>query len=152
MLRMDQVHVIRHKVLVEGRSIRKTAKELGISRNTVRKYLKVSEPVRDEPQRRVRPVSDAVAPKIEEILEDWNPRTTRKQRVTGTRLHRELRKRDIDVGVTTVRAYLREKRRQDAEVYIPLIYRPGEVAQVDFFEVTVEIEGQRLKAWKFLVY
>jgi len=54
--------------------------------------------------------------------------------------------------VTTVRAYLREKRRQDAEVFIPLIYRPGEVAQVDFFEVAVEIEGQRRKVWMFLIY
>ena len=48
MLRMDQVHVIRHKVLVEGRSIRKTAKDLGVSRNTVRRYLKLSEPIRKE--------------------------------------------------------------------------------------------------------
>ncbi len=53
MLRMDQVHVIRHNVLVEGQSIRKTAKDLGVSRNTVRKYLKLSEPIREEPRRRV---------------------------------------------------------------------------------------------------
>ena len=152
MLRMDQVHVIRHKVLVEGRSIRKTAKELGVSRNTVRRYLKISEPVREEPLRRVRPVAEAAAPEIEQVLEDWDARSTRKQRVTGTRLHRELRKRGVVVGVTTVRAYLREKRRQEAEVYIPLIYRPGEVAQVDFFEVTVEIDGQRRKVWMFLIY
>lgn len=152
MLRMDQVHVIRHKVLVEGQSIRKTAKDLGVSRNTIRKYLKVSEPVREEPLRRVRPVAEAAAPEIERVLEDWDARSTRKQRVTGTRLHRELRKRGVVVGVTTVRAYLREKRRQAAEVYIPLIYRPGEVAQVDFFEVTVEIEDQRVKVWMFLIY
>ncbi len=152
MLRMDQVHVIRHKVMVEGLSIRKTAKDLGVSRNTVRRYLKVSEPVREEPRRRVRPVAEAAAPEIEQVLEDWDARSTRKQRVTGTRLHRELRKRGIVVGVTTVRAYLREKRRQAAEVFIPLIYRPGEVAQVDFFEVTVEIEGQRRKVWMFLIY
>lgn len=152
MLRMDRVHVIRHKVLVEGRSIRKTAKELGVSRNTVRKYLKRSEPIREEPRRRARPVADMAAPKIEQILQDWDARRTRKQRVTGTRLHRELRKQGVEVGVTTVRAYLREKRRQEAEVYIPLVYRPGEVAQVDFFEVTVEISGQRVKAWMFLLY
>ncbi len=152
MLRMDQVHVIRHKVLVEGRSIRKTARDLGVSRNTVRRYLKLSEPLREERGRRARPVSDAVAPEIEGILEDWDARSTRKQRVTGTRLHRELRKRGVEVGITTVRACLREKRRQQAEVYIPLVYRPGEVAQVDFFEVTVEIEGQRVKAWMFLLY
>ena len=54
MLRMDQVHVIRHKVLVEGRSIRRTARDLGVSRNTVRRYLKLSEPIREEPRRRVR--------------------------------------------------------------------------------------------------
>jgi transposase len=35
MLRMDQVHVIRHKVLLEGKSVRSVAKEMGVSRNTV---------------------------------------------------------------------------------------------------------------------
>lgn len=36
---MDQVHVIRHQVLVEGRSQRRVAREFGISRVTVRKYV-----------------------------------------------------------------------------------------------------------------
>ena len=38
MLRMEQVHVIRHKVLIEGRGQRQAAREMGLSRNTV-KYL-----------------------------------------------------------------------------------------------------------------
>jgi len=37
MLRMDQVHVVRHKVLVEGRTQRSVARELGLSRMTVGK-------------------------------------------------------------------------------------------------------------------
>ena len=34
---------------------------------------------------------------------------------------------------------------------MPLVHRPGDEAQVDFFEVTVEVGGERGKAWKFLM-
>ena len=34
---------------------------------------------------------------------------------------------------------------------MPLVHRPGDEAQVDFFEVTVELGGERRKAWKFLM-
>ena len=40
---MDHVVLIRHKVLQEKKSQRSVAEELGISRNTVKKYLKDSE-------------------------------------------------------------------------------------------------------------
>jgi transposase len=52
---VDQVHVIRHNVLVEGRSARQVAKELGISRRTVRKYLTEAAPIGNEAQPRRRP-------------------------------------------------------------------------------------------------
>ena len=57
MLRMDQVHVIRHKVLREGASIRQAARALGLaaagpSRNTVSKYLDQSAPARRTYRRR----------------------------------------------------------------------------------------------------
>ena len=58
---MDQVHVIRHQVLVEGRSQRQVAKEFGISRLTVRKYVRETAPRRKETGPRARPVWDAVA-------------------------------------------------------------------------------------------
>ena len=151
MLRMDQVHVIRHKVLIEGCSRRSVAREMGVSRNTVRKYLRVSEPRRVEPEPRARPVLEEVAPRLEELMQLWSLRTTRKQRITGSRLHRQLLEDGLQVGVTTVRGWLREWRRQRAEVYIPLVHRPGEEAQVDFFEVTVDEGGYRRKAWKFLL-
>lgn len=150
MLRMAQVHVIRHKVLVEGLSIRRVAREMGVSRNTVSKYLKQPQPIRREESRR-KPVLERVAPRIDALLVEWSGRTTPKQRITGTRIHRQLREEGYEVGTTTVRTYLREKRRQAAEVYIPLVYHPGDVAQVDFFEVTVDEEGTRRKAWKFLM-
>lgn len=148
---MDQVHVIRHKVLVEEKSIRSVAKEMGISRNTVSKYLTVSEPKRGDRRNKPSPVTEEVSPRIEQILQEWKSRTTPKQRITGTRVHRQLVEEGYEVGTTTVRDYLRERRRQKAEVFIPLAHRPGEEAQVDFFEVTVEEDGEQRKAWKFVM-
>lgn len=149
---MDKVYVIRHKVLAERQSIRSVAKELGISRNTVTKYLDQSEPVRKQGAPRGRPVMDRVAPRIDEILEEWRHRVTPKQRVTGDRILRQLREDHFQVGITTVRDYLREKHRQSAEVFIPLVYHPGEEGQFDFFEVTVEEKGQLRRAWKLLLH
>src|SRR5215203_4302684 len=137
MLRMDQVHVIRHKVLVEGQSIRAVARQMGISRNTVSKYLKVSESKRIVSQPKPSPVMETVAPRIEELLEEWRGRTTPKQRITGTRIHHQLVEEGYEVGITTVRDYLRERKRKRA--------------QVDFFEVSVEEDGEIRKAWKFVM-
>jgi transposase len=151
MLRMDQVHVIRHKVLVEGRSIRSVAREMHVGRNTIKKYLALSEPARVVRQEKPSPVREMVAPRIDAIVEQWRGRTTPKQRITGTRIHRQLVEEGYQVGITTVRDYLREKRRQQAEVFIPLVHRPGDEAQVDFFEVSVEEDGRIEKAWKFVM-
>ncbi|MDA1129267.1 MAG: IS21 family transposase, partial [Chloroflexi bacterium] len=148
---MEQVHVIRHKVLIEGQSQRRVAMEMGLSRNTVKKYLGVSEPQRVEVQPRAKPVLDLVKPRMDQLLEEWAGRTTAKQRLTASRLHQELVGEGYRVGVTLVRDYLREVRRRNAEVFIPLVHRPGDEAQVDFFEVTVDEAGTRRKAWQFLM-
>src|SRR5919202_4180388 len=90
MLRMDQVHVVRHKVLVEGQSIRSVAREMGIGRNTMKKYLTLSGPRSVGRQKKPSPVKDLVAPRIDRILQEWRHRTTHKQRITGSRIHRQL--------------------------------------------------------------
>ena len=148
---MEQVHVIRHKVLIEGQSQRRVAREMGLSRNTVKKYLEVSEPKRLELNPRSRPVLEEVKPRMDQLLEEWAGRVTAKQRLTGSRLHRELVQEGYQVGVTLVRDYLQEVKRRKAEVFIPLVHRPGDEAQVDFFEVTVDEAGTRRKAWQFLM-
>ncbi len=148
---MDKVCVIRHKVMVEGKSVRSVSRELGISRNTVAKYLGVSEPVRRETVPRPQPVLEKVAARIDEIQAEWAHRVTPKQRLTGSRIHRQLVEERYQVGITTVRDYLREKRRRAAEVFIPLVHRPGEEAQCDFFDVTVEEKGKLRQAWKLVL-
>jgi len=152
MLRMEKVYVIRHKVLVERRRGRSVARELGVSRNTISKYLQTSEPVRKPGAApRPRPVTDKIAPRIDEILSEWAGRVTPKQRITGSRIHRQLLKDNYQVGVTVVRDYIREKRRRAAEVFIPLVHHPGEEGQFDFFDVDVEEDGVFRKAWKLVL-
>jgi hypothetical protein len=95
---------------------------------------------------------DKVGPRIDEILEEWKYRVTPKQRITGSRILRQLCEDHYQVGITTVRDYLREKRRRAAEVYIPLVYRPGDEGQFDFFDVTVEDRGEFRHVWKLLLH
>jgi alkanesulfonate monooxygenase SsuD/methylene tetrahydromethanopterin reductase-like flavin-dependent oxidoreductase (luciferase family) len=104
MLRMDQVHVVRHKVLVEGRSQRAVARELGLARVTVRKYLDQAIAVRRPEKARGRPVWDAVGPRVEALLAESVGWTGGKQRLTATRLHALLVAEGQRVGVTVVRA------------------------------------------------
>jgi len=148
---MDQVHVIRHQVLVEGRSQRRVAKEFGISRLTVRKYVGEAAPSRKEAGPRARPVWDVVAERVQAVLADSVRWTGGKQRLTATRLHELLRAEGKRVGVTVVKEAVAEWKRQRREVFVPLTYRPGDLAEVDFFEVLVDIDGTRRKAWLFLM-
>jgi transposase len=148
---MDLVHVIRHKVLVEEISIRAVAREMGVSRNTVRKYLQESEPARKCGVLRRKPVMEAVTGRIGDLLDEWSTRTTPKQRVTGTRVHRALRDEGFTVGLTTVRAVLSERRRRRQETFVPLVHYPGDEAQIDFFEVTLDVGGERRKAHMFVM-
>ena len=148
---MDQVHVIRHQVLVEGRSQRQVAKEFGISRLTVRNYVAEAAPRRKETGPRARPVWDKVGARVEALLTASAQWTGGKQRLTATRLHELLVAEGHAVGVTVVKDAVAEWKRQRREVFVPLTYRPGDLAEVDFFEVLVDIDGTRRKAWLFLM-
>ena len=141
MLRMDQVHVVRHKVLVEGRSQRAVARELGLARVTVRRYLEQAVPGRKAEARRPRPVWEAVAERVQAVLTDSVRWTGGKQRLTATRLHELWVAEGHRVGVTVVKDAVAEWKRQRREVFVPLTYRPGDLAEVDFFEVLVDVNG-----------
>lgn len=148
MLGMGQIAIVRHLALAKREPIRSVARRLGLSRNTVRKYVRQGteqseDRVAGRGRRRRRPVRDVVGPRIDQLLAEWAEQTTAKQRITGSRVHAQLVAEGFSVGTTTVRAHLRARRRQAAEVFIPLEHRPGEAAQVDFFAVTVTVGGER---------
>lgn len=148
---MEQVYGVRHLVLAEGWGIRRAAREFGISRNTVRRYLAGAAPGVRKRSARPRPVLERVRARMEEILAD-SPRWTQgKQRLTATRLHAMLVEDGHEVGATLVKEYVAEWKRRRREVYVPLEYLPGDLGEIDFFEVWVDVAGKRTKAFLFLL-
>src|SRR5262244_3222569 len=118
---MEEVFVVRHKVLVEGVPVRRVARALGISRNTVRRYLRGAPAGVGQPRgRRGHPVRDVVGPRAEAILGAAPRWTGGKQRLTAARLHRMLTGEGFSVGETVVKQIVREWQRRRQEVFVPL--------------------------------
>src|SRR4051812_23118593 len=102
MLAMDQVAVVRHRVLVEGASRREVARALGVSRNTVRRYLAGAPVGKRPPTSRKRPALERARERMEALLAEAPRWTGGKQQLTAQQLHRMLRAEGIQVGVTLV--------------------------------------------------
>jgi len=153
MVSMELVAVIRHKVLTEGVPIRDVARQLCLSRNTIRRYVraKVVPVPKATSAPRATPARALVAEAAAAIWSARRTFTAGKQRLTATRLWEILRDDGHEVSPRTVRRLVESFRRAEREVTVPLVYAPGELAQVDFFEVWVEVAGACPKAWLFLM-
>jgi transposase len=149
---MEEVYVVRHRHLVEGVPIRRLAREMGINRGTIRRYLRGAPAGQGKPRGvEGAPITDAVKPRAEALLEDSKRWTAGKQRLTAARLHELLRGEGFVVGYTVVKDIVREWKRRRKEVFVPLVYKPGDLAEVDFFEVFVDVDGERRKAHMFVM-
>lgn len=124
---------------------------MGLSRNTVKRYLELPAPTRTEAEPRPRPTWERAWPRIDQLMRESSKWAQGKQRLTATQLHKMLVAENIQVGVTLVKEAVAEWKRQREEVFVPLVYHPGDLAEVDFFEVLVDIDNQRRKAWMFLM-
>ena len=95
-----------------------------------------------------RPKLDPFTDIIDRILAD--DRTVhRKQRHTSKRIFERLRdEHGFSGGQTIVKDYVREQRRGQREMFVPLVHPPGH-AQVDFVEADAIIAGVKLRAHFF---
>ena len=135
----DVIEIVRlHEV--EGLGVRAIAKRLGLSRNTVRKYLR--EPAVPEYGPR-RPASSKLEPHLAWLTE----RTQHDGVWNSVRLHRELRERGYEGGRTILKDYLRPLRPpKTPSVVVRYEVPPGEEAQVDFGVFAYEDERGRRKS------
>ena len=142
MYKVDEYLQVRRAVMVDGMSIRETARTFGLRRHTVRKMLAYSVPPgyrRQNPPRR--PKLEPYTGVIDRILKD-DLGCPRKQRHTAKRIFERLRDEyGFDGGYTTVKDYVRENRRQTRKMFVPLSHAPGH-AQCDFGEALVATGGR----------
>lgn len=125
-----------------------TSKKFGVHRRMVRQAIESAlPPARKKPERK-RAKFDAVKDFIERILLT-DEHAPRKQRHTAHRIFSRLRQElpEVEISERTVRQYVEEIRVSiglaKREVFIPQHYEYGAEAQVDWYEATVELAGER---------
>ena len=129
MKRVDTIARVRREYLVRGRSIREIARELHISRNTVRKILRSGE-TEFVYERTVQPLPKLGSWRTElDRLLTANAARSSRERLTLIRVFEELRVLGYAGGYDAVRRYAaswqREQSAATAAAFVPLSFAPG---------------------------
>jgi transposase len=145
MLIVETIARIRREFFVRGKSIKEIGRDLGVSRNTVRKVLR-SGATSFAYEREVQPL-----PRIGRWRADLdrllaaNEAKPARERLTLIRLFEELRALGYAGGYDAVRRYARTWCKDHvaaaAGAYIPLTFAPGEAYQFDWSQEIVLLSG-----------
>ena len=169
MISLKQKAEILLKYFREGESQREISRTLGISRKTVRKYIKefeeklqklgsesdekkilllieemVSKPKYDTSKRKKVKLTDEVIEIIDKCLEENEKKKLSgksKQIMKKIDIHEYLIEKGYDISYTTVCNYIREKG-EIKEAFIRQEYMLGETLEFDWGEVKLNIDGK----------
>ena len=145
MLIVETIGRIRREHFVKGKTIKEIVRDLGISRNTVRKALRSEETSfvygRDtQPLPKLGPWSK----KLDDLL-GTNAKKPARERLTLIRVFEDLRGLGYEGGYDAVRRYARKWRDEQgaltAAAYVPLSFEPGEAYQFDWSHEIVLLDG-----------
>ncbi len=145
MLIVETIARIRREHFVKGKTIKEIARDLGVSRNTVRKVLRSGE-TSFEYERRVqpRPKLGRWTAELDAFLEGNAGKSAREQ-LTLIRICEELRGRGYEGSYDAVRRYAGRWAKQHgqamAAAYVPLSFAPGEAYQFDWSHEIVLLSG-----------
>jgi transposase len=145
MLIVETIGRIRREHLVKGKSIKEIARDLKISRNTVRRILRSGETSFSyEREVQPRPRLGRWKGDLDRMLATNAGNTTR-ERLTLIRLFEELRALGYEGGYDAVRRYARtwgrEHASQTTAAFVPLSFAPGEAYQFDWSHEIVVMSG-----------
>jgi len=144
--------VIRRWALRERLSIREIARRTGLSRNTIRKYLRSDDKEPSYAKRESVSQLDPFADKLAQWLKTEASKN-RKQRRTLKQMHAELMELGFDGSYNRVAAFARDwalKRQEEQKTtgrgtFVPLVFEPGEAFQFDWSEDWAVLGGERTK-------
>jgi transposase len=145
MLVVETIGRIRREHLQKGKSIKEIARDLKISRNTVRKILRSGETASSyEREVQPRPKLGAWKKELDQILAA-NVTKSARERLTLIRIFEELRGLGYTGGYDAVRRYARQWAREHASdtasAFVPLSFAPGEAYQFDWSHEIVLMGG-----------
>ena len=150
MLCVETVGRIRRLYFVEGRSIKQIVRLLKVSRNTVRRVLRSDDPkLIYERAVQPRPRLGPYATRLEQLLGE-DERLPASERRRTMRLYEVLLAEGYagkdDSVYRFVKLWREECARRSAQVFIPLVFAPGEAYQFDWSYETVELDGEPVMA------
>ena len=145
MLIVETIARIRRDHLDRGKSIKEIARELNLSRNTVRRVLRSGATAFVyEREVQPRPKLGVWTQDLERLLMT-NSTAAARERLTLIRIFEELRALGYAGGYDAVRRYARRWSREHAsataEAFVPLSFAPGEAYQFDWSHEVVLLNG-----------
>lgn len=146
-IQVNQYQKIRMYYEQQHKSIRWIARELGCSRDTVRKYIGGDTVPWDRKpgSGRRSVITDEVDRFIDACLAEDTQENLRKQKHTAKRIRDRIEEElGIIIAESTVRNVVAKKREKQKPVFIPLAFDPGEAMQIDWGCAKTYIRGDRL--------
>ena len=137
---------------LQGESQRSIARNLGISRNTVKKYCEGATlpGIRKEYVRQASVLTPEVITFVERCLKEDADEALKKQCHTARRIFTRLVNESGFTGSeASIRRLVREMRGKIPEVFVPLEFDPGDAVQIDWGEATIYLRGGRRTVFLF---
>ena len=150
MLIVETIARIRREHLGKGVPIKQIARELRLSRNTVRKVVRSGE-TSYRYERKVQPLPK-LGPWVEELERrlEANEGEKKRDRLSLLRIFEALAELGYRGGYDAVRRYALTWRRRRStvpasQVYVPLVFAPGEAYQFDWSHEQVVLAGKTVR-------
>ena len=152
---MDIIYEIRRRHFVQKQTVSAIAREMSLSRPTVRKYLQVTEEPKYERDQPAPPRLGNFKSQLKTWL-DEESKLPRSRRRTAQRLFEGLQEIGYAGAYDSVQRYVKRWKSEHlgpkvTEAFVPLAFRAGDACQFDWSHEDVELGGgiQRIKVAHF---